>query len=712
MKKRVLLLLLVVLSIATTNAQLTIEDVIHGGKTFYNYYPRALNVNFKGDANQLVIQRNDSVFVQSFNSDAETFAFDIKWLNEVLEKEGYGELRRLPRLTWDSATQFAFTGKDGFYTINQPSGKVELFVGRDSKGANFDLNKRSKTVAYTVGNDLYLKSENDETVLVAGNEGNDIIFGHTVHRNEFGINKGTFWSPDGSAIAFYREDNSMVSDYPLVNVEERVAKVENIKYPMAGMASHEVTVGVYNVTSKKTIYLKTGAPKDRFFTNVCWTPDNKFILIAELNRGQNHMQLKKYDAATGEYVSTLFEEKDDRWTEPQHPALFIPGKNGDFIWQSQKDGFNHLYIYSSNGQLKKQLTKGNWEVTNVLGFDKANKFIFIESTKEEALERHVYKVSLASGKMTRVTSEAGVHRVKISKDGRYALTTFSSLNVPSKTKLNDTRGKTIRTLQVVENPYKGIETGKVELLKLKTKDGQFDLNARMVLPVDFDATKKYPVIVYVYGGPHSQMVQNRWLGGVRGWQLYMAQKGYIAFTLDNRGTSYRGKEFAQAIHRQLGQPEVEDQMQGIEYLKSLSYVDAERIGVHGWSYGGFMTVSMMTQHPEVFKVGAAGGPVIDWKYYEIMYGERYMDMPDENPQGYEQANLNLKVKDLKGRLLVIHGAIDPVVVWQHSLTFARECVKNRVQIDYFAYPRHEHNVRGKDRIHLMEKVTRYFDDFL
>ncbi|WP_430816050.1 DPP IV N-terminal domain-containing protein [Carboxylicivirga sp. RSCT41] len=712
MKKSVFLFLLIVFSATTINAQLSIEDVIHGGKTFYNYYPRALNVAFKGDANQLVIQRNDSVFVQALKSNAEFLAFDLKWLNDVLENGNHNKLSRMPRLKWETATRFSFAGTEGFFTIDESTAQVEKFVNRDTNGANFDLNNDKKTVAYTIGNDLYIKQGNGESVFVAGNEGDDIVFGHTVHRNEFGIDKGTFWSPDGSYLAFYREDNSMVSDYPLVNVAERVARVENIKYPMAGMDSHQVKVGVYNLSSKETIYLKTGDPKDRYFTNVCWTPDNKYILIAELNRGQDHMELKKYDAVSGEYISTLFEEKDERWTEPQHPALFIPGKKSDFIWQSQRDGFNHLYIYTSNGHLEKQLTSGNWEVTKVLGFDKTNKNIFIESTKEEALERHVYKVSLSSGKMTRVTNEPGVHRTKISKDGRYALTTFSSLHVPSKTNLNDTRGRKIRTLQVVENPYEGIEIGKVEMVKLKTKDGQFDLNARVVLPVDFDASKKYPVIVYVYGGPHSQMVQNRWLGGARGWQLYMAQKGYIAFTLDNRGTSYRGKDFTQAIHRQIGQPEVEDQMQGIEYLKSLPYVDTDRIGVHGWSYGGFMTISMMTQHPDVFKVGAAGGPVIDWKYYEIMYGERYMDTPEENPEGYKQANLNMRVNDLEGRLLVIHGAIDPVVVWQHSLTFARECVKNRVQIDYFAYPRHEHNVRGKDRIHLMEKVTQYFDDFL
>ncbi len=705
-------MLSLMMSLMSLSAQLSLEDVISGGRNFYKYYPFAVNVNFRGDANQLVYQKNDSVFIQEVDKTNKSLLFDLKWLNEVLESNKYDALRRLPKIKWDDRKVFSFDTPKGYFKVNQPEGSIEMFVAKDENAQNADLNAGTKTVAYTKGNGLFIRTGNEAPIMVAGNEGDDIIFGHTVHRNEFGIDKGTFWSPEGKQLAFYREDNSMVTDYPLVNVDERVAKLENIKYPMAGMNSHQVKVGIYDLASQKTIYIQTGEPYDRYFTNVCWTPDGNSILIAELNREQNHMQLKKYNATSGELVATLFEEKDDKWTEPQHPALFIPGKKGDFIWQSQKDGFNHLYVYNKDGQLKKQLTAGKWDVTKVIGFDKAARYVFIESTKEEAIERHVYKVSLSSGKLTKITQEAGVHHTKISHDGRFAITSFSSLNVPSKTNLLYTNGRKIRTLDEVEDPYKGKDIAEVKMIKLKTKDQKFDLNARMVLPLNFDPTKKYPVIVYVYGGPHSQMVQNRWKGGARGWQLYMAQKGFIAFTLDNRGTDNRGKDFEQAIHRQLGQPEVEDQMQGIEYLKSLPYVDTDRIGVHGWSYGGFMTISLMTQHADVFKVGVAGGPVIDWKYYEIMYGERYMDTPQENPEGYEMANLKNQVKNLEGRLLVIHGAIDPVVVWQHSLSFVRECVKNRVQLDYFAYPRHEHNVRGKDRVHLMEKVSRYFEDFL
>lgn len=710
MKK--LLLAFIVLSFFKLDiqAQLELEDVISGGKNFYKYYNFPYNASFKGESNSLAIQRNDSVLFLSSKGENEVYGFGLTELNKIIESSGYDRLNRLPRLHWESASTVSYITGKGCYLVNIDKGTVNE-IDKPEGAENIDWLKKYNILAYTKGTSLYVLSEGKEYE-VASPEKEGVVFGTTVHRNEFGISKGTYWSPNGSQLAFYKKDESMVSDYPLVNVETRVAEEENIKYPMAGMTNHHVTVGIFDVASQKVHYLKTGEPQDRFFTNVCWTPDGKYILIAEINRGQNHMKLNKYDVASGGLVSTLFEEKDDKWIEPEHPALFIPGHNDRFIWQSYKDGFNHLYVYDLDGKLIKQLTKGDWEVTDVLGFDSKAKNIFIQSTKDGVLESHAYKVSLSNGKLTKITSEIGVHSVKISSDGKYAITNYSSLKQPMRCLLKTTDGKLVKELHEAKDPFEGIETGEVKMVELTTKDGSTPLYGRIVLPVGFDPAKKYPVIVYVYGGPHSQLVQNKWKGSVRGWQLYMAQKGYIAFTMDNRGTEHRGRDFAQAVHRQLGTLEVEDQMQGVEYLQSLPYVDVDRIGVHGWSYGGFMTISLMTAHPEVFKVGVAGGPVIDWKYYEIMYGERYMDMPQENPEGYEKANLNNKVNQLEGRLLVIHGAIDPTVVWQHSLTFVRECVKNGVQLDYFVYPRHEHNVRGHDRIHLMEKVSRYFDDFL
>jgi dipeptidyl aminopeptidase/acylaminoacyl peptidase len=710
--KRFILLLAVMLSagLLPVSAQktLTLEDVISGGHNFYKYLPKRVNYDFRYNTGELVYSRNDVLYTGRNESDEKPLIV-LKDLSSELKKAGAGELKYWPKLNWISYDEVWFRGGNAYVKYNLKTADVEVLVKAPKSGANQDFCFKNKKVVFTKGNDLYI-SEGDTSELIGKAEKDGIVYGQTVHRSEFGITKGTFWSPKGNYLAFYRKDQSMVADYPLVNIETRIATEENIKYPMAGMTSEQVAVCIYNVSTKDTIHLKTASPVDRYFTNISWSPDEKYILVAELNRGQDHMQLIKYDALTGEKLKVLFEEKSDKWVEPQHPALFVPGQNDKFIWQSMRDGHNHLYLYDVNGKLLKELTATDVEVMEVLGFDSKAKELYFLGTSGDAMNRYAYVTSLSTGKVKQLIKKEGYHYAKISHDGKYIIDHYSALNIPYKVDLITGRGQV--ELYSAPNPYDGINFGEIKLLKVKSADGKTDLNARIVLPADFDPSKKYPVIVYVYGGPHSQLVRNHWLGGASGWQLYMAQKGYIAFTLDNRGTSNRGSDFEQVIHRHLGENEIADQMKGVDYLKSLPYVDTTRIGVHGWSYGGFMTTSLMVRHPEVFKVGVAGGPVIDWKYYEVMYGERYMDTPQENPDGYKEANLNNRVKGLKGRLMIIHGAIDPVVVWQHSLSFVRSCVENEVQLDYFVYPRHEHNVRGHDRVHLMKKVTRYFEDFL
>jgi len=508
-------------------------------------------------------------------------------------------------------------------------------------------------------------------------------------------------------------DESMVTEYPVVDITKRVAELRPERYPMAGMTSHQVKVGIYNIKTGKTVFLETGAPYDRFFTNISWSPDERYLLVAEINRGQNEMKLNKYDASNGMFVATLFEEKSNSWTEPEHSAQFLTKNPNHFIWQSPRDGWNHLYLYDINGKLIKQLTKGNWEVSDIKAVTPDDRYIYYTSTAVSPLERHLYRLDVKSGKTVQLTSEKGTHNVIVNHASGLFIDQYSSLDVPNVISIKSIdKPAVIRNLITAKNPYEGFRMGQERFVKAKTSDGKFDLYGRIILPADFDSTKKYPVIVYVYGGPHAQLVTDSWLGGARLWEFYMAQKGYIMFTMDNRGTPARGNEFYQAIHRKLGNVDVDDQMQGIAYLKSLPYVDADRIGVHGWSYGGFMTTSLMCKHPETFKVGVAGAPVIDWKYYEVMYGERYMDTPQENPEGYASASLLNNVKGLKGDLLIIHSDYDVTVLWQNTLTFIRECVSNNIPVDYFVYPQHEHNVRGKDRIHLMTKITKYFDDNL
>ena len=583
-----------------------------------------------------------------------------------------------------------------------------------------------ENLAFTEGNNVHILSPDGRNTIVTRETQDGIVCGQAVHQREFGITKGMFWSPKGSALAFYRMDERMVTAYPLVNIDTRCATPVPHKYPMAGMKSHEVTVGVYQVATGQTVWLETGLPKEKYLTNIAWSPDEKSIYIAELNREQNEMHLVRYSALTGKKEADLFDlftETDRCYVEPQHPVLFLPNDPDKFIWQSEADGYNHLYLYDTTGKELRKLTGGEWVVTKVLGFSKDGNKVIFEGTAPHpvspnmqgtGMQRYIWETDLRTGDIMNCLSwKVGVHRWLLSPSGEYAIDYVSSPSTPRDIDLIRVKdAKVISTLLSAPDPFKSYRMPRIKVGHILAADGKTRLNYRLTLPPDLDETKKYPTIVYVYGGPKVQLVTGDWQNGARGWDLYMAQRGYVMFTVDSRGSANRGHAFESVIHRNLGINEMADQVKGVEFLKSLSYVDADRIGVHGWSYGGFMTTNLMLTYPEIFKVGVAGGPVIDWSNYEIMYGERYMDRPQDNPEGYKNANLKLKAGNLKGHLLMIHGDIDPVVVWQHSLGFLKACVEADTYPDYFVYPRHEHNVTGKDRPHLHEKITRYFDDYL
>jgi dipeptidyl-peptidase-4 len=417
------------------------------------------------------------------------------------------------------------------------------------------------------------------------------------------------------------------------------------------------------------------------------------------------MRFIAFDASSGMEIATLFTEHDDRWVEPQFPAYFIPGSPSMFLWISQRDGFNNLYLYDTKGTLLRQ-SKAKFDITEFIGFDFSGKHAFVMATGSNPTESRGYKVNLSDLSLTEMTPTAGTHQLKISENGQFLIDQYSNLSTPNTINLMTTEGRMIRNLHTAANPYAGKSIGKTELFTIPGPDAT-DLWCRIIKPTDFDASKKYPVVVYVYGGPHAQMNTNSWLGGASLWMNQLAEEGYLVFTLDNRGSANRGKNFQQVIHRQLGNAEMQDQLAGVEWLKKQPFVDASRMAVHGWSFGGFMTTTLMLKSPETFKVGVAGGPVIDWSMYEVMYGERYMDTPQENPQGYQNSNLTNHVKNLKGKLLMIHGMDDDVVVMQHNVNFLKACVDNKVQVDFFAYPGHAHNVRGKDRVHLITKIVDY-----
>ena len=716
MKRLILLSYLLIncglfLSLQAQPKNLSMEDAILG--QWKQFYPENLSqLSWKGESNLISYAEGEDILAGAPGKEAKSI-FTLTDFNTILKADENTELKRLPRYRWINSNVLQFRRANKIYQINIEDKNLIFELDVNSKAENEEFCQENKSIAYTIDNNLYIANKNGEVAVTSDSDKN-IVNGQAVSRSEYGINGGIFWGPQGDQLAFYSKDESKVSSFPIVDINTRVGDLREIKYPMCGMDSEAVKLGVFNLKKKSTTWIKPDDfGNDQYLTNISWGANGQFIYIQVLNRESNHMKMNKYIAETGEFVQTLFEEMDNRWVEPSHQLIFMKNKPNQFIYQTNnRDGFNHAYLYNTDGKLVKQLTSGDWEITEILGFDKAEKNLFYVSTEVSPLDRHVYKLNLKSGKRTRLTNEEGYHSVQVSADGKYIIDNYSSLNVPRKVAVADTKGKQIKELINAENKLKEYNLGEISLGSIKSADGQTDLHYRMVKPANFDPNKKYPVVVYVYGGPHAQLVTNRWMGGSRLWEQYMAQNGYLLYILDNRGSANRGKEFEAVIHRQCGQPEMADQMKGVEFLQSLPYVDADRIGVHGWSYGGFMTISLLTNYPDVFKVGVAGGPVIDWKWYEVMYGERYMDTPQENPEGYAKTSLIAKAKDLKGKLLICQGAIDPTVLWQHSLNFIRECIKNNVQVDYFPYPRAEHNVRGRDRIHLKQKVSNYFDDYL
>ena len=604
-------------------------------------------------------------------------------------------------------------GKKHYLIDPQTKKQLAAFERAGRAEQAFALAPRAKHAVAVRDNNLFLLLPDGSSKQLTTDGTPTLVYGQSVHQNEFGINGGLFWSPDGSRLAFYRMDQSMVTPYPLVHINTRKATEEKLYYPMAGMPSHHVTLGIYDVASGKTTYIKTGEPKEKYLTNISWAPDSKTVYIAEVNREQNHMDLKAYDPATGDYIKTLFSEHNDKYIEPQWPMRFIPGRDKEFVWQTRRDGYTHLYRYNVDGKLLGQITRGEWEITDFLGFADGGKTIVYSSTQLSPIDRVIASVSIDGRKTRILTPQAGWHVGQLSPDGKYILDTYESLKNPTENRLlSVATGKPIATLYQSKDPEAGFINPEITFGTIKAADGVTDLHYRLLKPTNFDPAKKYPTIVYVYNGPHAQLVQNRFHAGCLGWDLYMATKGFVIFTVDGRGSAHRGAAFEQVIHRHLGKNEMADQMKGVDFLKSLPYVDADRIGVAGWSYGGFMTTNLMLTYPDVFKVGSAGGAVTDWARYEIMYGERYMDSPQDNPEGYKETNLSLRAGNLKGRLLLIHGTIDPTVVWQHTQLFVEACVKAGTYPDYMIYPEHKHNVLGGDRVHLNYTMARYFMDHL
>ena len=577
-----------------------------------------------------------------------------------------------------------------------------------------------------------LHTTTTDTVWIARATG-AVSYGVSVSRNEFGIDGGLFPSPDGKRLAYYRKDESKVGIFPLLDITSRTGSLIALRYPMNGMDSERVDLCIWDSESRTNITIdadaltepavcdpqsKSCTPElyadDRYLTNISWQ-DDKTILIQAVDRSQHYCKLVSFDATTGELTGTILREENPEWVEPYEPTH--PVSPDRFIYSTDnRDGFKNLYLCDLKGNIIRIPTAH----ADVQFKAYRDGWIYYTSSELSPAENHFFRIKLTLprrsdkgvrfGQPQRLTSEQGWHSITMLPDGWFD--TFSSFDNPGWSKVFSDDGKLRETLVESRDPLGEYASCEVEFGTVPSADGLYQNHYRLIKPLNFDPQRKYPLIVYVYGGPHSQMVHDSWLGNIRMWEMLMAQRGYVVYCQDNRGTQCHGAAYEKAISRCCGQAEMQDQMVGIRALLAEPWIDSTRVGVHGWSYGGFMTISLATTYPEIFKVAVAGGPVIDWKWYEIMYGERYMDTELTNPEGFALTTLMGKANKLQCRLLICQGAIDDTVVWQHSLSFLQECIDEGKQVEYFPFPKAYHNMMGRERVYLYQKITDYFDNNL
>tara|TARA_B100000795_G_scaffold134235_2_gene100251 strand:- start:11986 stop:14100 length:2115 start_codon:yes stop_codon:yes gene_type:complete len=676
---------------------LSVEDAVMG---YYNgLYPENISGLMWVPGTELYSAINSDILYVFDNTGKIKKKLTLAEIKTTLKNP---ELNHMPRLTWESPTEIHLTLKDKRYILDPFKNELKKFIPLPDNFENIDFHFNSENIAYTQENDLFIWKDGQETRVTKNDE--HTTSGQAIARYEFGISKGTFWSPSGAFLAFYEKNEENVTEYPLLDYSSTPASSHPIKYPMAGQLSEHGRVGIVDSETGETAYLQQMGEEESYVTNIAWSPDNQFIYVAHLNREQTSMALNKY-TRKGDFLKTIYQEFDEEYVEPENPPYFIPNGKGDFIWITEKNGFSNLVLMNDDGIIR-ELTNLTYEITDFIGFNSEGTKAFFHATGENPTENHGYTVELETGSVTQLTSGSGTHAISVSESGKFYIDNYNSTAIPGKTTLYHTTKSKSWEILSADNPLSEYTIGTTEIFSKKVSDGT-ELWCRMIKPSHFDETKKYPVLFYVYNGPHVQLVKDSWLGGASLWMHSLAEEGYLIFTVDGRGSSRRGIDFEQAVHENMGTIEVQDQAEMAEWLKTLPYTDNDRFAVHGWSYGGFMTTSLMLKNPGLFKVGVAGGPVIDWRLYEIMYTERYMDTPETNPEGYAEADLKTHVANLEGKLMLIHGASDDVVLMQHSMEFLTKCIEEGKEIDFFPYPGHAHNVRGKDRVHLMTKVLNY-----
>ncbi len=613
----------------------------------------------------------------------------------------------------DSEQIYRHSSKGIYYMYDTASKKLQLVSENKIQEPTFspDGNK----IAYTYNNNVYIKNLiNNGTVQVTfDGKKNKIINGITdwVYEEEFAFVRAFDWNKNSDKLAFLRFDETDVPEFSMDKYGTSLYPTQQVfKYPKAGEKNALVSLHIFNLNSKKAAQVNLGEKAQYYIPRIQWTNNSNALAVTTLNRHQNNLNLLFVDGATLDSFVVL-NEKDSAYVDITDNLTFL--KDNSFIWTSEKDGFNHIYHYDSSGKLKNKVTKGNWEVTNYYGYDAKTKRIFYQSTEDGSINRSVYSIKLNGKNKQRLSSNTGTNRAAFSNSFNYYVNTFSSANTPNIYTLNEAKSgkqlKEIKNNQALSEKLNDYTTAKKEFFIVKTENGEF--NAWMVKPADFDPNKKYPLFMHQYSGPGSQQVANRWGGGNDYWFQLLAQKGYIIACVDGRGTGLKGRDFKKVTYKELGKYETEDQIDAAKELGKLPFIDQDRIGIWGWSYGGYMSSLALTKGADVFKMAIAVAPVTSSRFYDTVYTERYMQTPQENASGYDENSPINHVDKLKGAYLLVHGTGDDNVHVQNTTRMINALVEANKQFDLFVYPDRAHGIRkgNNTRLHLYTKMTAFID---
>ena len=707
----------------------TLDLLIPGGKNFHKW---------EAKSPELIGFIKDSCFFIHKNTLYKTTYIDgkftrlkflsLKELNNQLEKRHLSSTKSFPnaKIISSENTDIAIILETDKFSIklNPDNKTIEVIRILDKEWKNRNYLSPDGDFICTYNNNIWEITPKESFQITFENK-SEVQIGEIAHRNEWNINKGVFLSPSRKKVAFYRIDSTNEATYFFPDSFLPLKKQQKCKYPFSGGENPSVTIGITDLITLKTLYLETPSPREYFYAGITWDKNETFLYVTEIERTQQYARLCRYNSKTGELEKILIEERSSKYIEPLHsPLLLYLSQNEKYIvWASRRNGWEHLYLYDYNGKKIRQLTNGKWEITQIIGTDWQNNILYL-STETSPLDQCLYSISL-NGLKTRLSPiNSVISKIMLCPAKTNIVYEYSAPNYPkrlewinlpsSKTHLLFKSPKPFFHIQIIKEGEKLQHSLSPQLYvgTIISSDNKTPLYYRLCLPSRFDNQTKYPVIQYVYGGPHIQLIDNSWLNKARGWELYMAEKGYITFTLDPRGSEHRGRSFEQSIFRHLGTPTDKDLITGIEWLRQQSYVDTSKIGIHGWSFGGYMTLRLLMNYPEYFKAGVAGGAVTNWEWYEIMYTERYMQTPEKNPRGYRKTNLTQQAHLLKKPLLLLHGEQDPVVLPQHLYQFLKSCITAGKYPSIFTYPGHKHNIEGKDRVHLFQIITHFFENNL